>query len=62
MRRRYDDELKKQLGITYTEGGGKSLLDLINQPSLNIDGIKSGDVGTQGPQHHSIKSERRSWI
>ena len=43
----YDDELKKQLGITYTEGGGKSLLDLINQPSLNIDGIKSGDVGTQ---------------
>jgi acetylornithine deacetylase/succinyl-diaminopimelate desuccinylase-like protein len=41
----YDDELKKQLGISYTEGGGKSLLDLINQPSLNINGFKSGDVG-----------------
>src|SRR4030095_2763086 len=41
----YDEELKKQLGISYTEGGGKSLLDLINQPSLNIDGFKSGDVG-----------------
>jgi len=41
----FDDELKRQLGITYTEGGGKSLLDLINQPSLNIDGFKSGDVG-----------------
>jgi acetylornithine deacetylase/succinyl-diaminopimelate desuccinylase-like protein len=41
----YDDELKKQLGIAYTEGGGKSLLELINQPSLNIAGIKSGDVG-----------------
>ncbi len=41
----YDAELKKQLGISYTEGGGKSLLDLINQPSLNIDGFKSGDVG-----------------
>ena len=41
----YDDELKKQLGISYTEGGGRSLLELINQPSLNIAGIKSGDVG-----------------
>ncbi len=42
---KYDEELKRQLGITYTEGGGKSLLDLINLPSLNIDGMKSGDVG-----------------
>jgi acetylornithine deacetylase/succinyl-diaminopimelate desuccinylase-like protein len=41
----YDEELKKQLGIAHTEGGGKSLLELINQPSLNIAGIKSGDVG-----------------
>lgn len=42
---KYDDELKRQLGISYTEGGGKSLLELLNQPSLNINGIKSGDVG-----------------
>lgn len=42
---KYDDEIKRQLGISYTEGGGKSLLELINQPSLNINGIKSGDVG-----------------
>ena len=41
----YDEEIKRQLGIAYTEGGGKSLLDLINQPSLNINGFKSGDVG-----------------
>lgn len=41
----YDNELKKQLGISYTEGGGKSLLELINLPSLNINGISSGDVG-----------------
>lgn len=41
----YDEEIKRQLGIAYTEGGGKSLLELINQPSLNINGIKSGDVG-----------------
>ena len=42
----YDNELKKQLGIAYTDGGGKTLLELINQPSLNIAGIKSGDVGS----------------
>jgi acetylornithine deacetylase/succinyl-diaminopimelate desuccinylase-like protein len=40
-----DEELKKQLGLSNTEGGGKSLLELINQPSLNINGISSGDVG-----------------
>ena len=42
----YDDELRSQLGLARTEGGGKSLLELINQPSLNINGISSGDVGT----------------
>ena len=41
----YDDEIKRQLGLAFTEGGGKSLLELINQPSLNINGFKSGDVG-----------------
>lgn len=41
----YDEELKRQLGIKRTEGGGKSLLELINQPSLNINGFASGDVG-----------------
>jgi acetylornithine deacetylase/succinyl-diaminopimelate desuccinylase-like protein len=41
----YDEELKSQLGIKRTEGGGKSLLELINQPSLNINGFASGDVG-----------------
>lgn len=42
---KYDDELKRQIGISYTEGGGKTLLELINLPSLNINGFKSGDVG-----------------
>jgi len=41
----YDEEIKKQLGLAYTEGSGRSLLELINQPSLNINGFKSGDVG-----------------
>ena len=42
----YDEELKQQLGIKRTEGGGKSLLELINLPSLNINGFASGDVGS----------------
>ena len=42
---KFDAELKRQLGISYTEGGGRELLGLINLPSLNIDGFKSGDVG-----------------
>lgn len=41
-----DAQLKQDLGLSYTEGGGKSLLDLINMPSLNINGMKSGDVGS----------------
>ena len=41
----YDQELQSQLGFARAEGAGKSLLELINQPSLNINGIGSGDVG-----------------
>jgi len=42
---KYDDELKKQLGLARTEGGGRTLMELINIPSLNINGFSSGDVG-----------------
>ncbi len=41
----YDDTLRSQLGLARTEGQGKSLLELINEPSLNINGMSSGDVG-----------------
>ncbi len=41
----YDQELKRQLRLARTEGAGKSLLDLINAPALNINGFGSGDVG-----------------
>src|SRR5437870_2738985 len=41
----YDDELRSELGIARPEGNGKSLMELINQPSLNINGMSSGDVG-----------------
>lgn len=42
----YDNELQSQLGFAHAEGAGKSLLELINQPSLNINGMNSGDVGS----------------
>jgi acetylornithine deacetylase/succinyl-diaminopimelate desuccinylase-like protein len=42
----YDDELRSQLGFSRAEGAGQSLLELINQPSLNINGMSSGDVGS----------------
>ncbi|HEY0430576.1 MAG TPA: peptidase dimerization domain-containing protein [Pyrinomonadaceae bacterium] len=41
----YDDTLRAQLGLARTEGAGKSLLELLNEPSLNINGMSSGDVG-----------------
>ena len=41
----YDEELKKQLGIKRTENAGKTLMEVINEPSLNINGFASGDVG-----------------
>ena len=41
----YDSELMKQLGIRRSEGSGKTLMELINLPSLNINGFSSGDVG-----------------
>jgi acetylornithine deacetylase/succinyl-diaminopimelate desuccinylase-like protein len=42
----YDDELRSQLGLARSEGEGRMLMELINQPSLNINGISSGDVGS----------------
>lgn len=41
----YDETLRSQLGLARTEGSGKMLLELINEPSLNINGINSGDIG-----------------
>ena len=41
----YDEELKKQLGIARTENAGQTLMEVINQPSLNINGFASGDIG-----------------
>jgi acetylornithine deacetylase/succinyl-diaminopimelate desuccinylase-like protein len=41
----YDEELKKELGINRPEGAGKSLVELINEPSLNVNGLASAETG-----------------
>jgi acetylornithine deacetylase/succinyl-diaminopimelate desuccinylase-like protein len=40
-----DDLLRNELAIGQTEGAGKHLLELLNQPTLNINGISSGQTG-----------------
>src|SRR5260370_2534168 len=40
-----DADLKSELGIAKPEGGGKKLVELIMQPSLNIRGLRSAYVG-----------------
>lgn len=42
-----DDQMKEELGIASTEMKGKNLSEAINLPSLNINGIASGNVGAQ---------------
>ncbi len=39
--------LLDEFGLAESEGGGKRLVELIHQPSLNIDGLTSGWVGAQ---------------
>jgi acetylornithine deacetylase/succinyl-diaminopimelate desuccinylase-like protein len=40
-----DEQMRNELGFVRAEGGGKSLVELINLPSLNINGISSANVG-----------------
>jgi acetylornithine deacetylase/succinyl-diaminopimelate desuccinylase-like protein len=40
-----DAQLRNELGLARTEGGGASLTELIHHPSLNINGLRSADVG-----------------
>jgi len=42
-----DADLERELAINSPDGGGKKLVELITQPSLNIDGLRSEDVGGQ---------------
>ena len=42
-----DPQLKHEYGLAGTDGAGRSLGELINEPSLNVDGLRSEDVGRQ---------------
>ncbi len=42
-----DDMLMEDLWLARTEGGGKSLLELLNEPSLNIHGMTSARTGAK---------------
>jgi len=42
---RYDDQLRAQLGLARTDHPQLSLLEAINLPSLNINGITSAETG-----------------
>jgi acetylornithine deacetylase/succinyl-diaminopimelate desuccinylase-like protein len=42
-----DADLERELGIAKSEGGGKKLVELLMQPSLNIRGLRSAYVGEQ---------------
>ena len=41
-----EETLKKELGIAEPEGNGKSFLELLHLPTLNINGIQSANVGS----------------
>ena len=40
-----DEQLKKELGLVYTEGEGHSINERLLLPSLTIKGLSSGNVG-----------------
>jgi acetylornithine deacetylase/succinyl-diaminopimelate desuccinylase-like protein len=41
----YDEELMKELGIKRPEGAGRPLVELINEPSRNVNGLSSAETG-----------------
>ncbi len=52
-----DADLQHELGIARPEGGGRKLVELIMEPSLNIRGLKSGYVGAQATNVVPDKAE-----
>jgi acetylornithine deacetylase/succinyl-diaminopimelate desuccinylase-like protein len=52
-----DAELQHELGIARPDGGGKKLVELLQQPSINIRGIRSGAVGDQATNIIPDKAE-----
>jgi acetylornithine deacetylase/succinyl-diaminopimelate desuccinylase-like protein len=40
-----DDALRQELDLGHVDGGGRKLLELLNLPSLNINGLAAANVG-----------------
>jgi acetylornithine deacetylase/succinyl-diaminopimelate desuccinylase-like protein len=49
--------LKKELGLAESEEVGRSLVEAIMQPSLNINGMASGNVGAMAANVIPVKAE-----
>jgi acetylornithine deacetylase/succinyl-diaminopimelate desuccinylase-like protein len=52
-----DQELERELGIAKPEGAGKKLAELLQEPSLNIRGLRSAYVGEQAQNVVPEKAE-----
>ncbi len=52
-----EEGLKKELGIAASESGDRTLIESIMLPSLNINGMASGNVGTQAANVIPTKAE-----
>ena len=52
-----EKQLREELGFAEAEGGGKSLMELLNLPTLNINGIASGNVGKMAANVIPTKAE-----
>lgn len=42
-----DDALRQELGLSHVEGGGRKLLELLNLPTLNINGMAAANTGAR---------------
>jgi acetylornithine deacetylase/succinyl-diaminopimelate desuccinylase-like protein len=52
-----EETLKKELGIKQPDGEGKPFLELLSLPTLNINGIQSGNVGSMASNQIPTKAE-----
>jgi acetylornithine deacetylase/succinyl-diaminopimelate desuccinylase-like protein len=52
-----DSELQHELGIAKPDGSGKKLVELLQEPSLNVRGIRSGNVGERATNIIPDKAE-----
>jgi acetylornithine deacetylase/succinyl-diaminopimelate desuccinylase-like protein len=52
-----EPNLKKELGIAQPEGGNRPLVEAFMQPTLNINGMASGNVGALAANVIPVKAE-----